>query len=118
MSNKAKLFLHGKEIEIVPMPYQPMKKIYISGKMTGLTCGVIKDKFQNTKDLLINKGYTVVNPFEILTDDQTWLGYMRADIKELVDCDAIYMQKDYQDSKGALCEREIAIRLGLDVIYE
>jgi hypothetical protein len=43
---------------------------------------------------------------------------MKEDIKAMCDCDAIYLLKNYTDSKGALLELAIAKELKLEVIYQ
>ena len=43
---------------------------------------------------------------------------MKADIRLLLDCDAIYMLANWELSNGATLEREIAKGLGLTVEYE
>ena len=105
-----------------------MKKIYISGKITGLDYNVAKQNFEAATIELINDSdkNIAVNPMQYdglvkkiyKTNIPTWQNYMRFDIKLITDCDAIYMLSNYQDSKGALAEREVAIRLGLEVIYQ
>lgn len=43
---------------------------------------------------------------------------MKADIKLLMDCDAIYLLKGWEDSKGARIEKELAESLGYRIIKE
>jgi len=50
--------------------------------------------------------------------DKSWQSFMREDVKAMLDCDSIYMMSNWVNSKGAKIEREIAIYLGLKVIYE
>ena len=101
-------------------------KIYISGAMTG-----IKDfnypKFDLTENMLLNKGYTVVNPANIgrgiafkdnLTDAEKYNIYLKEDLKALLDCDSIYMLEGWKDSTGANIEHDLAIKLGFKIIYE
>jgi hypothetical protein len=93
-------------------------KIYISGKITG-----IEDKapgiFEAAQKRLGSLGHEVVNPITINHEhDKSWGSYMKADVKALCDCDAIYMLSNWKDSRGATIERKIAMLLGLSVIYE
>lgn len=46
-------------------------------------------------------------------DYDSWVGYMRKDIKLLMDCDAIYKIPGWEDSRGARLESHIASELGL-----
>lgn len=43
---------------------------------------------------------------------------MRADLKLLLDCDAIYLLKGYQNSKGAMIEYDLARILHFDIIEQ
>jgi hypothetical protein len=43
---------------------------------------------------------------------------MKEDISALLTCDAIYLLKNWGDSRGARIERAIALELGIKIIYE
>lgn len=59
-------------------------------------------------------GYEVTNPAEINPDPlASWLDCMRADIAQLVYCDAIVFLPGWELSRGANIERDIAFKLGL-----
>jgi hypothetical protein len=93
-------------------------KVYISGKITG-----IEDQapalFAKAASDVAAMGHEPVNPMTINHDhDQTWQSYMKADVKALCDCDAIYMLSNYKDSKGALIELQIANHLELNVLHQ
>ena len=93
------------------------QKIYLSGKISGLPiCETIKN-FESAENQL--KGLaTIVNPMRLKHDhDKTWESYMKEDIKALLECDAIAMLPNYNDSKGALIELNLAKSLGLEIIY-
>ena len=95
-----------------------MKKVYISGQITGIESEAPLLFAEAELQLRID-GFLVVNPTTIEHNhDKTWLSYMREDIKSLVDCDAIYMLSNWTNSRGAEIERKIAIDLGLEVMYE
>lgn len=75
--------------------------------------------FQKLEDELTAKGYEVINPMKLNHDhDKTWENYMRVCIKALCDCDAIYVMKNHFDSRGAIIEVDLAIKLKLDLILE
>lgn len=96
-----------------------MSLVYISGKITGLDPEVAKANFKKVEDIIKKEGNTPVNPFDVAPyhPDLTWKDYMVADIKALVDCDTIVMLPDYQGSKGALLELQIAKGLDMRVEY-
>lgn len=63
--------------------------------------------------------YEVVNPLDNkLEYDVHWSKHMKADIAMLIECDAIYMCKDWQWSHGCKLEHDIATSCGLDVFYD
>lgn len=92
-------------------------KLYIAGPMSG-----IKDlnfpAFHREAANYRAQGHEVVNPAEINADPNAqWLDCMRADIKQLVDCDAIAMLPGWEWSRGARLEHHIANALGMKVVY-
>jgi len=58
----------------------------------------------------------VVNPFECHPEDVTWNEALRADIKAMMRCNAIYLLPGWERSKGVALELHIALALGFDVI--
>ena len=97
-------------------------KVYISGPITGNPD--YEDDFGRAWVYLNNKGHAPISPVDIgrelkekLKREPTWSEYMREDIKALIDCDAIYMLKDWHKSDGARIELELAEKLGLRRFY-
>lgn len=94
-----------------------MKRIYIAGPMTGKP-DLNFPLFHREAARLRAEGWQVVNPAEINPDPGAgWLPCMRADIKQLVDCEAILMLPGWEWSRGASLEHHIAQRLEMRVIY-
>jgi len=94
-----------------------MKKIYISGKITGIEYEAV-ELFANAQTMLREKGYHTVNPLELNhTHDKSWRNFMREDVKAMCECDIIYMLDNWMDSKGARAELQIAILLEMKVYY-
>jgi hypothetical protein len=93
-----------------------MKRIYISGPMTGVP-DFNFPAFNAEAARLRSMGYDVVNPEEINTDTSTpYNECMRNDLKALLDCDTIAMLDGWMDSKGAHLEMHIAHRVGIKVV--
>lgn len=91
------------------------RRIYISGPMTGMT-DLNFPAFHAEAERLRALGYEVVNPAEINVDPaKGWHACLRADIKALLDCDAIAMLPGWQGSSGAHLEMHVAHRVGIDI---
>lgn len=89
-------------------------KVYISGKISGLSEKVYKNNFNSAELYLTGLGYDAVNPVsEVTIPNGTWEDYMRRDIKLLCDCDYIYLIDGWEDSDGASLEKLIADNLGI-----
>ena len=95
-----------------------VNKWYIAGPMTGMP-GLNFENFNRVATELRNQYFEVANPAEINPDlDADWTECMRADIKQLVDCDAIYMLDGWETSRGASIEYIIAKALGMQIFLE
>ena len=94
------------------------KKVYISGAISGLPIEDVKMSFNSAEKTLEERGFIPVNPIKVqpFVKGFTWLDYMKADIKALVDCDAIYLLDNWESSKGAVIEVDLALSLGIYVI--
>ena len=100
------------------------KKCYISGKITGLTPKQAESNFKRASVDAIFLGYEPINPYLIVPDGEqpkdeknTWCWHMKADIKAMMDCEAIFMQSNWKESKGAIVEHDLAKELNFTIIY-
>lgn len=93
------------------------KTAYIAGKMYGLPAEQVREKFERASTDLRNQGYEVVSPASDLHPDDSWESTMRHSIKSMLECDEVHMLPCWQESRGAQLERDIAVRLGMDVVY-
>lgn len=107
-------------------------KIYISGKISGIEdkahslfqTAEIELQYKYTKKyepnaFVVVQDFTIINPLKLPhLHDKTWKAYMIEDLKALLECDTIYMLKNWNESKGATIERQLALQLGLNVIYQ
>lgn len=95
-------------------------RIYISGGIAG-----DKDymsKFEKAENAIECMGHTPINPAKLNLimpkDDTLWDEYMQLSICMLNMCDAIYMLKDWQNSRGANQEYGFALGKGLKIVFE
>lgn len=99
------------------------KKIYISGRMSGLTRQEQRDRFMAAEAEAQRYGYRVCNPVRTIYWRWPWLyrlmGYhlcLCIDLWMLSRCDGIYLfNRDWTMSRGACIEQAYAHMFGLDV---
>lgn len=92
------------------------KKIYIAGKVTGLPIHEVTMKFGSAQKELESKGFVAINPLEVVNDWQCdWQTAMKKCIKALIECDAIVLLPDWEESKGAKIERQLAENLQIEI---
>jgi hypothetical protein len=94
-----------------------MKRIYIAGPMTGLP-DFNYPAFNAEAARLRALGYHVENPAENKhPQDQTWEGYMRAALRQMLTCDAVAVLDGWASSKGATLELNVADEVGIPHCY-
>jgi len=95
------------------------KKCYIAGKITGLSDEDFTANFKTAAEEVKIIGMTPISPIELTHNhDRSWLNYMREDLTEMLKCDCVYALRNYKDSRGASIEVNLAISLGINVIYQ
>ena len=109
-------------------------KIYVSGKIAGLTEENFRESFARGCALVISEGYTPVSPLEVLACEEescneagdrlengdylhSWQCYLRYDLIAMLDCDAIAMLPNWNTSTGAQFELDVARRIGFQVYH-
>ena len=86
-----------------------IKKIYISGKITGLPIEEVMPKFGAAEVKIRRFGFEPVSPLcNGLPLEAEWADQMGEDVKLLLKSDAIYLMADWQQSEGATLEYLIA----------
>lgn len=94
-------------------------KIYVSGAISGLPIETAKANFQKAENHLKSLGYEVINPMNLPhLHGQTWNEFMREDLIAILDCQSIYMLVNFQESKGAKVEWNLAVQLDFEIVYE
>ena len=94
-----------------------MKRIYIAGPMTNMPA-LNFPAFHAEAARLRALGYEVVNPAEVNPDPAAkWHDCMKADIAQLVTCDAVRLLEGWESSRGASLEAHIAHSLDMRLVY-
>lgn len=91
-----------------------MTRAYLSGPMSGLP-EMNYHAFNAEAARLRALGFHVENPAEN-PEQSSWEDYMKAAIIQMLSCEVVVMLPGWAESRGALIERELALRLGLKVI--
>jgi hypothetical protein len=94
-------------------------KWYISGKISGLPTDQVTAKFQQAEQQIRAFGHEPVNPINNgLGSEASWNEHLVADVALLLECDAIYLLKDWGDSRGSRIEANIAEECGLQIVHQ
>lgn len=97
-------------------------RFYISGKISGTTD--YKERFAETEERIKTemKAFSpeIVNPVKLCEEKgvKNWCDCMRVCIAALCSCDAVFLQKGFTESKGAMLEFNIATELDLLIFFE
>lgn len=95
------------------------RRIYLSAPISGYDLEERKDTFMKKQVELTGMGHEVLNPMENgLPDDSPVQQHMKRDIEMLLTCDTIYMMEGWNRSAGCKVELDVAVAIGLDVVFE
>lgn len=93
-------------------------KVYISGPISGLPVEKVKQAFSEAEAAILACGHEPVNPLRNgLPESASWHEHIRADLRMLLDCDAIFMIGEWWKSRGARIEWQLAESLEIEM-YE
>lgn len=93
-----------------------MKRIYLSGPMTGMPEHNFP-AFNAEAARLRALGYDVVNPVDINPDPGvTWHQCLRNDLQALLTCDTLALLDGWMISQGAHLELHVAHRVGMRIV--
>ena len=101
------------------MSKNALKKCYSAGKIGMLPEPEYMANFAQARREIWDMDMVCICPTLLEHNhDQTWLSYMREDLANLLQADCVYAQRNWQDSKGASIEVNLALSLGIPVIYQ
>ena len=103
--------------EVVEAVEHGMKKMYLSGPMTGIE-KYNHDLFHRVAHEFRTVGFMVCSPAEFFDGDRTKerKEYMREAVKYMLEADTIVLLPGWQESKGARLEAAIATELDLNIM--
>jgi hypothetical protein len=96
-----------------------VRKIYIAGKIGGLTEDVYTNNFMHADLYLWAIGHDTINPVELPHEhERTWKAYMKEDLNALKTCCTLYALNNWEDSRGARIEVWFAKRYNKTIFYQ
>ena len=91
---------------------------YIAGQITGMPIAQAAQKFNTMAIKLSSMGYNVVKPDALLHQEAAIVNNAtRNDIKKMLECDELHLLPGWQQCRGAQLQRDIALRLGMELVY-
>lgn len=96
-------------------------KVYVSGKITGLDQMEYLARFEAAQTYLEHRGHKVMNPASAMfmcTEGFSDDDYLHVCYAMIDTCDAIYMLKNWQGSKGARKELQYASDWRKEIMYQ
>lgn len=97
------------------------RKVYIAGKMTGLSVDEIFDRFNRVEDILLSNYNAVLNPSVMWHHKQpnrfSRDDYLKICFAMLGNCNTVVVLPDYEDSYGTAKEIRFAYEHGMEVLY-
>ena len=89
-------------------------RLYVIGPVTGRE-NLNRKVFEDAKEKLWDAGYDVLIPHDVVPPDASHEQAMRLSIKTMLGCDGVAALTDWDESRGAKLEREVAIACGLEI---
>lgn len=96
-----------------------MKRIYISGPITGIDPEVCRSRFATAESNIRAQSFEPVNPLNNgLPETATYDEHIKRDLEMLATCDAVYMLEGWEKSKGCRIEFNVAATNRIPIIFE
>ena len=95
------------------------KKVYVSLPISGHNINYVKGKAERAAQYLRDKGYEPVTPFDVSQDENaSYAEHMGKDINALLDCDAVFFLRGWEQSKGCQLERHAAMIYDKEMMHD
>lgn len=98
---------------------KPNKKLYLSGRISGLSPKEAGRWFAQAAREVEAMGYEAVNPLRNGLDAAaSWAEHLGRDITLLLGCSGIYLLEGWRESLGARIEAAVAAEAGLVILHQ
>lgn len=94
------------------------RRIFISGAFVKDMCSMANEQFDKASKMIAMRGDVPVNPMRICSPSWNWQKCTRRRLKELLDCDGIYMLEGWKTSGAAKTEHFVALKLKMTIELE
>lgn len=95
------------------------KKCYIAGKIGDLPVEEYTANFLRAEREVRELGYEPVSPLNLPHNhDKSWRSYMKEDLQAMLNCDAVFAQKNIRFSPGGMIEIQTANAIGMTVFHQ
>lgn len=95
------------------------KKVYVSLPISGHDIKNVKERAERAAQYLRDKGYEPVTPFDVSQDENaSYSERMGKDINALLDCDAVFFLRGWEQSKGCRLERHAAMIYDKEMMHD
>ena len=91
-------------------------RLYVIGPVTGRE-KLNQEAFEDAKERLLDAGYDVLIPHDVVPPDAVHERAMRLSIKAMLGCDGVAMLIDWDESTGAKLEKRVAKMCGIETRY-
>lgn len=89
-------------------------RLYVIGPVTGRE-NLNQEAFEDAKERLLDAGYDVLIPHDVVLPIATHERAMRLSVKTMLGCDGVAALTDWDESRGAKLEREVAVACGIEI---
>lgn len=89
-------------------------RLYVIGPVTGRE-KLNREAFEDAKERLWDAGYDVLIPHDVVLPIAPHERAMRLSIKAMLGCDGVAALTDWDESRGAKLEREVAVACGIEI---
>lgn len=94
-----------------------LKRCYISGPISNTSD--YHERFADAEIEVTALGMIPINPVTLPHDhDKEYNSYLKADVIAMMECDVIYLLKNWEKSNGACIEAQLAALFGYKIIYQ